>query len=219
MAVRLDPVIKKRLAALQEMWKNAEPKRGFSELADGQYRGKVVSAELGLSKNDNLQVTWTLKVTDGPCKGQTCKRFNQMATDQNMEWLKGDLGVLGLDVDGEDVDSIAAVLPDAADLDIIFKVRHKDEYTNIDFVDIVRDGDGKAEPEDKPRGKKGTKAEEPEPEPEGKGQDGGAVPSKAEVKLMSSKKLRQLAEDLDIKVAKDDDDATIRKAVCAELGY
>ena len=218
---KMDPSLKKRLAALQDMWAAgaSAPKRGFQELADGEYKGKIVAAELAESKSGRNQVVWTLKVTAGPSKGQTVKRFSGLATEENMAWLAGDLQTLGIEFDADDVESLVAALGEAIDLDIIFKVRHKDEYTNYDFVDIAKNGNvADAEEEEEEKAPKDSKkgkvkdAEEEEPVED-------ATPTKASIKLMKGKALRTLAADLDIDPDDfDDDDKKIQAAIIKELG-
>jgi hypothetical protein len=210
---KIDPSLKKKLAALQDLWAAgaSEPKRGFQELADGEYKGKIEAAELTESKAGRNQVVWSLKVTTGPSKGQKVKRFSGLATEENMAWLAGDLQTLGISFDADDVESLITALGEAVDLDIVFKVRHKDEFTNIDFVDVVKDGAD--EPDDDKGNKKAAEVEEPVED------NGSGVPTKAEIKLMKGKKLRLLAADLSIDPNKfDDDDKQIQNAIVVELG-
>jgi len=222
---KLDPTIRKQLKALQGLWQGAEPKRGIQELPEAVYKGVITNAQLAQSKKGNLQVVWDLKVTAGPKKGATIKRFNQMATEENMGWLHGDLLTLGLEPDGDDIESIAEVLPEAVDLAILFRVRTKDEYINIDFVDVLSgdeaetDGDGTDE-EDTNKAKKGKGKDKDEPADEDPDADAGSgSPTKVEVRALTGKKLRTLAKDCDVDPDDyDDDDRKIQSAIIKELG-
>jgi hypothetical protein len=220
---KMDPSLKKRLAALQDLWAAgaSAPKRGFQELADGEYKGKIVAAELAESKAGRNQVVWTLKVTAGPSKGQTVKRFSGLATEENMAWLAGDLQTLGIEFDADDVESLIVALGEAVDLDIVLKVRHKDEYTNIDFVDVSKNGnvaDAK-DAKEEPKGNKKGKAKDEEEEEDSPSDADDGTPTKASIKLMKGKTLRTLAADLDIDPDDfDDDDKKIQAAVIKELG-
>jgi hypothetical protein len=217
MTVKLDPIIKKRLAAIQDMWAAAEPAQGFAELPVGQYRGKILSAVIELSKKDRLQLVWSIKVTKGDHKGTEVKRFSGLETDKNLAWLKGDFAILGVEVDGDDSNAIAEAGAEVEDLEIIFNVRTKEEYTNIDFVDVVKDGadeDGD-EPEKPKKGKDKDADEDKETE---KGSKSGKLPTKMDIRGMTGKKLRLLAKDLEIDPDKyDDDDRKIQTAIIKEL--
>lgn len=215
---KLEIGIKKQLAALQELWTAgaAEPKRGQQELPDGQYKGKITGAELGNSKAGRLQVVWGILVTEGPCKGMAVKRFSGMQTKENMAWLNGDLLSLGLNVDAEDINSLASALEEAVGLAILFKVRSKDEFTNIDFQGRLAEEAPAEETQEAPKDEKPDKASAPK---ETAPADDAAIPTRAQIKLMKGKKLRDLAADAGVDPADcDDDDKKIANAIVDALG-
>lgn len=206
--------VQKRLKALQGKWKAAKPKTGFQELPAGQYEGKIESAVVGVSQKSNrLQVIWKLSVTSGDCKGRTALRFSGIETEENFEWLKGDLVTLDIaEEELEDIDALNLpnILERVVGLPIIFKVRHKDEYTNYDFVDVL----GEA-----------TEAEEaPEDEKAEEDDDGGnpvsyKIPeTRADAKKLTEPQLKAIAADLDMDADKFKTAAALRIAVIDELG-
>jgi hypothetical protein len=217
---KLDVNLKKQLAALQDLWAAgaAEPKRGQQDLPDGQYKGKITAAELGISKKERLQVVWGILVTEGPCKGMAVKRFSGMQTKENMAWLNGDLLSLGLNVDAEDINSLAIALEEAVGLAILFKVRSKDEFTNIDFQGRLTE-EAPAEEAQEEIAPKAAKPDKTSVAKEVPAADDSAIPTKAQVKLMKGKKLRELAVDAGVDPADcDDDDKKIANAIVEALG-
>ncbi|GAG63847.1 unnamed protein product, partial [marine sediment metagenome] len=66
-------------------------------------------------------------------------------SDLNLDFFQGDLAVLGIDPP-EDENDIPDAAGQAEGLPIAFKVRSKDEFTNVDFIGLL-EGVEVAEPE------------------------------------------------------------------------
>jgi hypothetical protein len=127
-----------KLRALKKMWKGATPRTGGG-LPDGEYEGVIKTAVIGLSKSDSkrLQAVWALEVTaPEEFAGRKQTKTAGLETDTNLDFFQGDLAVLGIDPPDDEND-----IPDAVGqtegLPIAFKVRSKDEFTNVDFIGLL----------------------------------------------------------------------------------
>jgi len=138
-----------KLRALKSTWKKAAPRTGGG-LPDGEYEGVIKSAVVGLSKSDSkrLQCTWTMEVT-APEGFESRKQIKiaGLETEDNLCWFQGDLAVLGVDPP-DDVDNIAEAVGQTEGLPIAFKVRTKQEFTNVDFIGLL-EGVEVEQPEEK----------------------------------------------------------------------
>ena len=138
-----------KLRALKGAWKKAAPRTGGG-LPDGEYEGVIKSAVVGLSKSDSkrLQCTWTMEVT-APEGFESRKQIKiaGLETEDNLCWFQGDLAVLGVDPP-DDVDNIAEAVGQTEGLPIAFKVRTKQEFTNVDFIGLL-EGVEVEQPEEK----------------------------------------------------------------------
>ena len=138
-----------KLKALKSTWKKAAPRTGGG-LPDGEYEGVIKSAVVGLSKSDSkrLQCTWTMEVT-APEGFESRKQIKiaGLETEDNLCWFQGDLAVLGVDPPN-DVDNIAEAVGQTEGLPIAFKVRTKQEFTNVDFIGLL-EGVEVEQPEEK----------------------------------------------------------------------
>jgi len=145
-----------KLRALKKAWKAAAPRTGGG-LPDGEYEGVIRTATVGLSKSDakRLQCMWSIEAT-GPegFEGRKQIKIAGLETEDNLAWFKGDLAVLGVDAP-DDVDEIPDVVGQTEGLPIAFRVRTKQEFTNVDFIGLLEgveveqpDDDGKDKAED-----------------------------------------------------------------------
>jgi len=129
-----------KLRALKSTWKKATPRTGGG-LPDGEYEGVIRSAVVGLSKSETqrLQCVWTMEVTapEG-FEGRKQTKIAGLATEDNLCWFQGDLAVLGVDPP-DDVDDIADAVGQTEGLPIAFRVRTKQEFTNVDFIGLLED--------------------------------------------------------------------------------
>ena len=127
-----------KLRALKGAWKKATPRTGGG-LPDGEYEGIIKTAVVGISKSEakRLQCVWSLEVTapEG-FEGRKQIKIAGLETEDNLCWFQGDLAVLGIDPP-DDVDDIAGAAGQTEGLPIAFKVRSKDEFTNVDFIGLL----------------------------------------------------------------------------------
>jgi len=139
-----------KLRALKSMWKSATPRTGGA-LPDGEYEGVIKTAVVGLSKSESkrLQCVWTIEATapEG-FEGRKQIKIDGLETEDNLCWFQGDLAILGIDLPN-DVDDIADAAGQTEGLPIAFRVRTKQEFTNVDFIGLLEDVEaGKSKDED-----------------------------------------------------------------------
>ena len=130
-----------RLTEAQRDWEKSEARSFGAPLPDGQYEGVIESALIEESRNGRLQVRWDLLVTSKECEGRQVRKYSGLETKDNMDWFKGDLETLGLKIP-EESESIGDALEEAQGLAILFQVRSRDEFTNIDFIEPLEGGNG-----------------------------------------------------------------------------
>lgn len=122
----------KELKALQSQWKQAEP-RTFSTISDGDYVAKISEMSVETSKSGRIQVVTTFKIADGKMKGKEVKKFDGIASEQNMAFFKGYCEVLGLEI-SEDLTELPEALDEfVSDFKSLVNIAAitKDEYQNI----------------------------------------------------------------------------------------
>ena len=81
---------------LRQMWGKAEPVIGFGRLEDGDYVCRLLRMNVTRSQNGRLQLESAYQVIDGADEGQEIRKFDGMETEQNLQFLKGYLEVLGV---------------------------------------------------------------------------------------------------------------------------
>jgi hypothetical protein len=124
--------ISKKLRALQSEWRSSEPMT-FSTIKDGDYVAKIVSMEIAESKNGRMQVVTTFKVADGKMKGKEVKKFDGLASAQNMGFFKGFCQVIGFEIP-EDIEDLTEALEEfVSDFDSLVNIKAttRDEFQNI----------------------------------------------------------------------------------------
>lgn len=60
---------------------------------DGEYKVEIVKAELKMSKQDNIMLVFTLKVTEGPFTGHYFWKHNALVTNDSKKYLLSDLKI------------------------------------------------------------------------------------------------------------------------------
>jgi len=136
-----------KLRALKKKWKSATPRTGGG-LPDGEYEGVIKTAVVGLSKSEaqRLQCVWTIEATSEGFEGRKQTKIAGLVTEDNLCWFQGDLAVLGIDPP-DDPDDIADAAGQTEGLPIAFRVRTKQEFTNVDFIGLL-EGDAVEQPEE-----------------------------------------------------------------------
>ena len=127
------------LALRQADWDASEARSFGAPLPDDEYEGIIENAVIETSRNGRLQVRWDLLVTTGPCEGRQCRKYSGLETKENMDWLKGDLETLDLQIP-EEIENLGDTLEAACGMGIRFQVRSRDEYTNVDFIEPLEEG-------------------------------------------------------------------------------
>ncbi|MDD5458882.1 MAG: DUF669 domain-containing protein [Phycisphaerae bacterium] len=190
------------LADLQKEWDAAEARTFGAPLPDGQYEGTIEEVLIEKSRNGRLQCRWNLIVTSGDCVGRQIRKFNGLVTQDNLSWFKGDLAALGLEPPTS-MSDIGDVLEQAQGMRIAFQVRSRDEFTNVDFIGPLEDGEA---------------AEQTEAPAEEAAEPSGDTPTKADIKKMKRIELVKLAKEygLDPTDYKKDDD--LKDALIEGLG-
>jgi hypothetical protein len=183
-----------KLRAIKKAWKSAAPRRGGG-LPDGDYEGIIRTATVGLSKSDakRLQCVWSIEATapEG-FEGRKQIKIAGLETEDNLCWFQGDLAVLGIDPP-DDVDDIPNVAGQTEGLPIAFRVRTKQEFTNVDFIGLLE----------------GVEAETPEDEDENAEEGEGELTAKM-VKAMGKEDdengLQGIIDEYELDIDQDDYD-------------
>jgi len=127
-----------KLRALKKIWRNATPRRGGG-LPDGEYERVIKTGIVGLAKSESrrLQCVWTIDVTapDG-FEGRKQTKIAGLETEDNLSWFQGDLEILGVDLP-DDSEDIADAVGQTEGMPIAFRVRTKQEFTNVDFIGLL----------------------------------------------------------------------------------
>jgi hypothetical protein len=127
-----------KLRALKKKWSGATPRTGGG-LPDGEYEGVIKTGVVGISKSESqrLQAIWTIEVTaPEEFEGRKQTKTAGLETGMNLDFFQGDLAVLGIDPP-EDENDIPDAVGQTEGLPIAFKVRSKDEFTNVDFIGLL----------------------------------------------------------------------------------
>jgi hypothetical protein len=91
------PVTETDLADFDEVYKDADASEDeFESVADGKYQTEVDRVELVRTSKGDPMLKWTLRVLGPTCEGRLLWRYNVMASDENIRWLKKDLYACGI---------------------------------------------------------------------------------------------------------------------------
>lgn len=128
----VDKKVAKMLSGLEDAWEQSEA-QSFKSVPDGPYVAELKAMEVGLSKNDRLQVVSTYKIADGKQKGHEVKRFDGIDSDVSMGWFKGYCEVLELDIPDSIKNLPEALETYAQECNELFNitVKTKDDYQNV----------------------------------------------------------------------------------------
>lgn len=108
---------------------------GFAgALPNGNYKARLVSAEVSSSKNNNLQVKWFLEAETPSGELGTTIKFSPLV-EKSLPYLKMDLRTLGIILD--DLNELYALLPNLAGTMIEIEVQD-DFATGSHRVSFVR---------------------------------------------------------------------------------
>ena len=209
------------LASLQKDWKKSEPRKIGAPVPDDSYPARILSAVIEESKaSGRLQVKWELEIADGDYEGRKVLKFSGLETKDNLSFLQGDIETLELAIP-ERISDLGEVLEEAAGLLVEINVRTRDEFTNIDFVELLEDEEGeKEEEEEEDEDKEEADDEkEEEEEEEDEEEDESEELTKADVRKMDRDELETAIDEYDLEVDAEDHKSltSLRKAVLAEV--
>lgn len=176
-----------RLAEMQEAWEKGEPRTTGAPIPDDNYAMRIDSAVVESAKSSGrMQVNFGLIVTEGDFADEerVLHKYAGMETDQNIDYLQGDLQTLELDIPPQIAD-IGDTIQDSIGSNVEVSVVTREGFTNFNFVELLQ-GEGEGEP--------------PEPEKAGTGGEEEDYPTDAVIKKMSGDELKQLTKDWEIGV-------------------
>jgi len=198
------------LSKLQKNWKKTKPRQAGVPVPDGQYPARIESVVIEESKSSKrMQVNWGLKIVEGDYENREVHKFSGLETEDNLAFLQGDLETLELAIP-DSINDLGEVLTEAAGLLLEINVRTSNEFTNIDFIELLEDEGEEAEEEEEEEEEEESEEEEEEEEEE---------LTKAQVRKMDRDELVDAIDDYDLDVEPDDFKSlsALRRAVTAEL--
>lgn len=137
-------------SALQKMrsaWKDAEAKSGFQQVPDGTYQCRIESASIGRSKQKKrLQVGWDLVIVNGEYANQHLFKYDGIDSPENLEWLKGTLTNLGVEIP-DDITELPATLAELEGTYCEVTSKTKDEFQNV-YINEALEGPDEDEDEE-----------------------------------------------------------------------
>lgn len=141
-----DKAFEKELARMDSAWSNA-PKD--TDLPEGIYTATIQSAEMRKSqKSGNPMVTMRFVVADGEHLGAQQNNNNVLNPENpvGMSILKKTLTKLGYEIP-ETMAEVADILADVSKKNpiVTIQVKKSGEYTNVYVLELVSEGDAKAE--------------------------------------------------------------------------
>ena len=213
-----------KLKAMQKGWSKAEPAQGGFPVPDGSYAVRIISAILEQArKSARLQINWEMQVIEpANYAGKIFHKYAGIDTDESLPYVQGDLEALELEIPDSIVD-IGVTLESAAGLVCEVGVRTKAEFTNVDFVELVEEGDlsgdedeDEDEDEDADEDTEGEEEEEEEDEEEAEDDD---ELSEDDINEMKRGNLVKLIEEQNLETDPDDHKSVkaLRAVVIEEL--
>ena len=136
-------------AALEQEFTDAQPPETAEnkDPPDGKYDTHVHKVEIKEAKNSGKPyVKWQLIIDGGPQNGRYLFRNNQMASKENLAWLKKDLAVCGITL--AKLADLESRLPELLDkrIKVTKKTRNADNY-NVYFDKMITAEQKTAQPE------------------------------------------------------------------------
>ncbi len=126
--------VKTDLAKMKKAWKKAETREGFPTVPDGTYECRIDAATVAKSKGTTkrLQVGFQLTIVSGDQANRKLNKYDGIETEENIEWLKGSLASLDVDVP-DDISELPDVLASLEGTGCEVTVKTKDEFQNVYF--------------------------------------------------------------------------------------
>lgn len=150
---------KKILAKANKNWKVAKKKAkeaepAFTEIDDGRYMARLVSAKLGVSESGGRnQIAFNWKIEDGEFEGKTKTNYQGIDSEDNLYYLARDLERLGYELP-DDLTDLPEILKDieksqpVASIAIKTKGDFQNVYIRKVYAGTDEDEEGEVEDED-----------------------------------------------------------------------
>ena len=209
----------KSAAKLLAQWGKTEAKTG-GQLPDGIYECAIKEADASV-KDDLLSAHWKMEVQEGRYEGRTQHKRDYLSTDQNLEYFKGAMQLLDVELPDEEsltVKELDALMKECAGLAVEISVKtrqtEKGEFTNVYFQQLLEGGSGSSkedEGEDEDEDEKKSKDEDEDAD--GDGDDDDEEESKPSIKKGSTVKFKHKDKTVKGKVKSEDseeDEATVK---------
>ena len=153
-----DRVDKSELEEFDTEYQEAPIKeRSFEVIPDGKYVVTVDKIEIVRAKQTgNPMLKWHLRIlTAGKYRDRLLWRNNILVTPQNLQWLKSDLHVCGVDL--VKLSELPDRLSDLLDIELDVSVQNRDDFCNV-YINKRLRTDGVDAPADDPETKSKRKA-------------------------------------------------------------
>ncbi len=124
------PVNDTDLAHFDDVYKDSEvDEDGFDSVPDGKYQVNVDRVELVRTTKGDPMLKWTMRILGPNFAGRNLWRYNVMASDENIRWLKKDLYACELRLGR--LSELPANLERLLDVRLEVTKRTKGEYESI----------------------------------------------------------------------------------------
>ena len=128
------------LAHFDDVYKDSEvDEDGFDTVPDGKYQVNVDRVELVRTTKGDPMLKWTMRILGPNFAGRNLWRYNVMASDENIRWLKRDLYACELRLTR--ISELPANLERLLDVRLEVTKRTKGEYESIYINKRIRTAD------------------------------------------------------------------------------
>ena len=118
------------MAHFDDVYKDSEvDEDGFDTVPDGKYQVNVDRVELVRTTKGDPMLKWTMRILGPNFAGRNLWRYNVMASDENIRWLKKDLYACELRLTR--ISELPANLERLLDVRLEVTKRTKGEYESI----------------------------------------------------------------------------------------
>jgi len=139
-----------RLSDGQSAWSQSVPRHIGGSLPVGEFVGKIQNAVIEENQSGTLQVVWDVEVIEGKYKGRSQRKWSNLDSKDQMDWLKGDLQAIEV-TPPDDINDLGDALGEAIGLEIRFEMRQgRDEYVNMNFIERLEGSVAEATKDDDP---------------------------------------------------------------------
>lgn len=182
----------------QAAWQEAVPRVGGGNLPLGEHI--VLIDNIVIEEYDGVRtVVWDLRIPEGEYAGRKGKKFSRLANKENMDWFKGEMDTLELQIP-DDIDDLGDALDEGVGISVRIdvtegKAEWKNRY-NIYFRERL-EGNGNGD------------EEEP---------DAGDEYTRKDIEAMDEKALTALAKELTLDPDEYETWDELAEQCCVELG-